>query len=112
MEPNRTVPIKHMLPLPELLLSPRNEETGSCIPCSVEQKRHYLVWKRSVNATKAELDVVKEAVSNYEQLLRRNVKRFRGGLVYKARRLVYQSTLGSRVIKKKEKKRSVDATEA
>ena len=31
--------------------------------------------------------------------LRRNVKRFRGGLVFKAHRLVYHSTLGSRVIK-------------
>jgi len=35
------------------------------------------------------------------QLLRRKVKRFRGGLVLKAHRLVYRSTLGSRVIKKK-----------
>ena len=33
------------------------------------------------------------------QLLRRNVKRFRGGLVLKARRLLYHSTLVSRVIK-------------
>ena len=30
-----------------------------------------------------------------------NVERFRGGLVFKAHRLVYQSTLGSRVINKK-----------
>jgi len=30
----------------------------------------------------------------------RNVKRFRGGLVFKAHRLLYYSTLGSRVIKK------------
>jgi len=29
------------------------------------------------------------------------VKRFRGGLVFKAHRLLYHSTLGSRVIKKK-----------
>jgi hypothetical protein len=36
-----------------------------------------------------------------EQLLRRNVKRFRGGLVCKAHRLVYHLTVGSRVIKKK-----------
>jgi hypothetical protein len=36
-----------------------------------------------------------------EQLLRRNVKRFRGGLVCKAHRLVYLSTLGLRGIKKK-----------
>ena len=37
-----------------------------------------------------------------EQLLRRNVKRFRGGLVCKAHRRVYHSTLGLRVIKKKK----------
>jgi len=36
-------------------------------------------------------------------LLRRNVKRFRGGLVLKADRWLYHSTLGSRVIKKKKK---------
>ena len=33
----------------------------------------------------------------------RNVRRFRGGLVFKAHRLLYHSTLGSRVIKKKKK---------
>ena len=31
----------------------------------------------------------------------RNVKRFRGGLVFKKQRLMYHSTLGLRVIKKK-----------
>jgi len=36
------------------------------------------------------------------QLLSRNVKRFRGGLVFKAHRLLYHSTLGLRVIKKKK----------
>ena len=35
----------------------------------------------------------------------RNVKRFRGGLVFKAHRLVYHSTLGWRIIKKKEEER-------
>jgi len=40
-----------------------------------------------------------------EQLLRINMKRFRGGLVFKAHRWLYQSTLGSRVIKKKKKKK-------
>jgi len=39
------------------------------------------------------------------QLLRRNVKRFRGGLVFKARRHLCHSTLGLRVIKKKRKDR-------
>ena len=34
----------------------------------------------------------------------RNVERFRGGLVVKAHRLVYHSTLGLRVIKKKKEK--------
>jgi len=32
-----------------------------------------------------------------------NVQRFRGGLVFKARRLLYHSILGLRVIKKKKK---------
>jgi len=40
-----------------------------------------------------------------EQLLRRNVKRLRGGLVFKAHRLLYHSTLGLRVIQKKKKKK-------
>ena len=39
----------------------------------------------------------------YEQLLHRNVQRFRGGLVFKAHRLLYHSILGLRVIKKKKK---------
>ena len=33
---------------------------------------------------------------------RGNVKRFRGGLVFKAHRLLHHSTLGLRVIKKKK----------
>jgi len=37
-----------------------------------------------------------------EQLLRRNVQRFRGGLVSKAHGLVYHSTLGLKVIKEEE----------
>jgi len=37
-----------------------------------------------------------------EQPLRRNLQRFRGGLVFKAHRRVYHSTLGLRVIKKKK----------
>ena len=38
----------------------------------------------------------------YEQLLERNVQRFRGGLVFKAHRRLHHSTLGLRVIKKKQ----------
>ena len=41
--------------------------------------------------------------STQEQSLRRILKRFRGGLVFKAHRLLYHSTLGSRVITKEEK---------
>ena len=37
-----------------------------------------------------------------EQLLSRNVQRFRGVLVFEAHRLVYHSILGVRVIKKKK----------
>ena len=33
-----------------------------------------------------------------------NVKRFRGGIVFEVQRLLYHSTQGSRVIKKKKKK--------
>ena len=40
-----------------------------------------------------------------EHLLSRNVERFRGGLVFKAYRLLYHSTLGSRVMKKKKEAR-------
>jgi len=36
-------------------------------------------------------------------LLHRNLHRFRGGLVFKAHRLLYYSTLGLRVIRKKKK---------
>jgi len=36
--------------------------------------------------------------------LRRNVQRFRGGLVFKAHRFLNHSTLGLRVIKKKKKR--------
>ena len=37
-----------------------------------------------------------------ERLLHRNVQWFRGGLVFKAHRIVYNSSRGSRVIKKKK----------
>ena len=46
---------------------------------------------------------VSPAVVYRMMLHRRNVKRFRAGLVCKAHRLVYHSTLGLGVIKKKKK---------
>ena len=36
------------------------------------------------------------------------MKRFRGGLVFKAHRLVFRSTLGLRVIQKKKEKRDLE----
>ena len=44
-------------------------------------------------------------VISFFALQRIGVKRFRGGLVFKAHRLLYHSTLGLRVIKKKKKDR-------
>jgi len=44
----------------------------------------------------------KQNETEVEQLLHRNVKRFRGRLVFKAHRLLYHSTLGLRVLKKKK----------
>ena len=49
------------------------------------------------------------AHSATDALLRRNMKRFRGGLVFKAHRLLYHSILGLRVIKKKKKKMHAEA---
>jgi len=48
-------------------------------------------------------DLVSAQSSIQEQILSRNVKRFRGGLVFKAHRLLYHSTLGWRVIERKKK---------
>ena len=39
---------------------------------------------------------------HWSQLVRRSVKRFRGGLTFKAHRLWYDSTLGLTIIKKKK----------
>ena len=46
-------------------------------------------------------------VLNFRKLLHRNVQRFRGGLVFKAHRRLYHSTLGLRVIKNKEEVRVI-----
>ena len=47
--------------------------------------------------------LVDHSRTNPEQLLRRNAWRLRGEPVFKAHRLLYHSTLGSRVIKKKRR---------
>jgi len=46
------------------------------------------------------LDAASSESLRTEHLLSRNVKRFRGGLVFKAHRRVYHSTLGLRVSNK------------
>jgi len=47
-----------------------------------------------------------------EEIGCRVVQRFRGGLVFKAHRLLYHSTLGLRVIKKKRRRCRVEAAAA
>ena len=47
-------------------------------------------------------------LSIQEQLLHGNMQRSRGGLAFKAHRLLYDSALGLRVIKKKRKDRSAE----
>jgi hypothetical protein len=47
--------------------------------------------------------VVSSGVGSFSNQLRRNVKRFRGGPASESHTLLYYSTLGSRVIKKKNK---------
>ena len=50
-------------------------------------------------------------IVHWKQVIRtttcRNVELFRGGLVFKAHRLLYHSTLGSRVMKKKMKETGI-----
>ena len=67
--------------------------------------------RRSSGATQSGLGIITGCMSSCrvvgrfkKQLLRRNVKRFRGGLVFKARRLEVSLNSRPRVIKKKEKK--------
>ena len=46
-------------------------------------------------------EALRDALCSWKE----QVQRFRGGLVFEAHRLVYQSTLGWRVIKKKKEKK-------
>jgi len=65
-----------------------------------------LIWLIDGSADPVRLGSIMDAMlkvcSPIEQLLYRNVQRFRGGLVVQAHRRVYHSTLGLRVIKKKK----------
>ena len=59
-----------------------------------EQERRRRVWHTAT---------LRQHASIQGQLLRRTVEWFRGGLEFKARRPLYHSTLGTRVIKKRKK---------
>ena len=62
--------------------------------------RHHVLFPETFLSSSAERG---RLGAIYEQLLHINVQRFRGRLVFKAHRLVYHSTLGLRVMKKKKK---------
>jgi len=55
---------------------------SSCVPAASRGEDHLMDWG---------------------QLLSRNVERFRGGLVFKAHRFLYNSTLGSRFMREKRR---------
>ena len=71
-----------------------NPETQPLIPTDILHKANQV-------KPVPEVGVVKPIPEIQEQLFNRNVQRFRRGPVIKARRLLYHSALGSRVIKKK-----------
>ena len=65
-------------------------------------------WKKRIRSASARAPSIAQQITPdeclpKEQLLSRNVERFRGGLFFKAVRLLFHSTLGLRVIKKKKK---------
>ena len=97
-------------PTPEMLkLTRRYKLTVSGSVSGVGVKNHAVsqvdqtgVTRRLFRATGPGTAPTPEPTPNHEQLLHRNVQRFRGGLVFKAHRLLHPSTLGSRVTKKKK----------
>ena len=73
------------------------EEEEEEVPVSVAARPEMVTTEVASRST----SVV--SVTCAREPIHRNVKRFRGGLLSKAQRLLYHSTLGSRVIKKKKK---------
>ena len=66
-------------------------------------------WRRLFgNNTQFPLEAIWRARARWSgnDVLYINVQRFRGRLVFKAHRLLYHSTLGLRVMKKKKKKKN------
>ena len=74
----------------ELLPESQGQNLASTVlhvPCSLRFKKG--------------LQLKERAPTDLKNILHRNVQRFRGGLVFKANRLLYHSTLGLSVIKKR-----------
>ena len=70
--------------------------------CPTGHHMHYL----SSSLLRQEVWVGARVPPAWDWSLRRNVKRFRGGLVCKAHRHLYHSSLGLKLIKKKKKNRA------
>jgi len=92
---------------------PFNSKISSSCTCPSEYGTHKTVTARFWRSRSGKSPYNVSSCSLFarqrkqEQPLRRNVKRFRGGLVFKAHRRLYHSTLGLSVIKK-EKRKQVD----
>ena len=85
----------HKLPPPNPEIQTHGIQTNTAIPCEVFPNRQF----------RARREMTRSGVRvSGKEGLRRNVKRFRGGLVFQTHRLLYHSTLGLRVIRKKKKK--------
>ena len=80
--------------------------TETNVETRIRTKRHS--YKQTFHSRRRARPLPSDQFSIFEQLLRRNVQRFRGGLVLKAHRLFYHSTLGLRAMKKKKKKKKRD----
>ena len=82
--------------------------SSTVVPRPVEQERPTLVRSRVTKIAPDSQEMKTPGLTvfpgNEEAGFDRTVERFRGGLALKAHRLVYHSTLGSRVIKKKKRK--------
>ena len=82
-----------------------------CMECTTHSLECTRRWWGVNDTLTRPVEVATRRFSIWEQLLRRNMKQFRGGLVVKAHRLVCHSTLDSIVIKtKKKRKLRVEAT--
>jgi len=83
----------------------KKKKRGSSVGCTISMVRRlissefaWMICSCNPTSTFSTATIFAES----PPLLHRNVKRFRGGLAFKAHRLLYQSTLGLRVIKKKK----------